>query len=155
MIRKFSRAVIKRGCGRQVETMKALQVSRHQPPDSPFSPVYVTYIPWRKTWRMVADYRVEYWGIVFEIPIDFEFDLASVPRVLWPVVSSFELSIVAPLIHDYFYRYRGQPVHHTPARQVTRAEANRIFYEMMLLEGVPAWKARAALRAVQWFSSRW
>jgi hypothetical protein len=104
---------------------------------------------------MVADYRCEYAGLTFTIPIDFEFDLASVPRVLWPVVSSFELSIVAPLIHDYFYRYRGESVHHLPARKVSREEANRIFHEMMLIEGVPPWKARAALRAVQWFSSRW
>ena len=96
--------------------MRALQVSRRQPAPSPFPPVYVTYIPWRKAWRMVADYKVSYKGIDFHIPIDFEFDLSSVPRWLWPIVSSFELSIVAPLIHDYFYRYNGRAVHHTPIK---------------------------------------
>lgn len=131
-----------------------LQINRHRPVESPFQPVYVTYIPWRKRWRMVADYRVDYDGLRFEIPIDFEFDLSSVPRVLWPVISSFELSIVAPLVHDYLYRYRGKPVYHLPPRKVTRTDADRIFYEMMLLEGIPRWKAEAAYRAVKYFAPR-
>jgi hypothetical protein len=135
--------------------MKKLQVTRYQPPISTLPPVYVTYIPWRKMWKMVADYKVTYAGMTFEIPIDFEFDLSSVPRWLWPIVSSFELSIVAPLIHDYFFRFAGRPIYHTPIKQVTRLQANQIFYDMMILEGVPKWKASAAYHAVQTFASRW
>ena len=135
--------------------MSKLQVSRQQSPTSSFPPLYVTYIPWRKTWRMVADYQCDYAGMTFHIPIDFEFDLSSVPRWLWPVVSSFELSIVAPLIHDYFYRYNGQAVHHTPNKAVTRLQADQIFHDMMIMEGVPKWKANGAYRAVRTFARRW
>lgn len=132
-----------------------LKVTKHQPAASPFPPVYVTYIPWRKTWRMVADYQCDYAGLRFTLPIDFEFDLASVPRVLWPVISSFELSIVAPLIHDYLYRHMGRPHYHLPIRKITRLQADQIFYDMMILEGVPKWKADAAYRCVRLFSPKW
>ena len=33
----------------------------------------------------------------------FRFDLASIPRVFWFLVSPFELSIAAPLLHDFLY----------------------------------------------------
>ena len=132
-----------------------LHYTRYKPDQSPFAPVYVTYLPFRKAWRMVADYRAEYAGITFTLPIDFEFDLASVPRWLWPVISSFELSIVAPLIHDYLYRYNGKAIYHEPVKRINRLAADRIFYDMMILEGIPKWKAEAAYRAVRTFARKW
>lgn len=135
--------------------MSTLLFSRYRPTASIFPPVYVTYSPSKKLWVMVDDYRVDYAGLSFVIPAEFNFDLASVPRWLWPIISSFELSIVAPLIHDYFYRYNGKPVYHLPVRKVTRAQADEIFHDMMILEGIPRWKAEAAYRAVRLFARRW
>src|SRR5690606_21332685 len=102
--------------------------------------------------------------ITFLIPANFEFDLASIPRFFWPIISSFELSIVDPLIHNYFYRYEGNNPCHTASsdtqeglvsQRVTRPQADEIFYNLMLLEGIPKWKAQIAYRVVRVFATRW
>lgn len=131
----------------------------------PLPPVYVTYDTRRKVWVLMFEYtiviniRTEL--IEFKIPQNFEFDLASIPRWIWPLIGSFELSLVAPLIHDYLYQFRGKPVHHRDARYswgkptITRAEADKIFLDLMLAEKVASWKAKAAYRAVRLFAPRW
>jgi hypothetical protein len=133
--------------------------------------VYVTYDTRRKVWVLMFDYKLSLpvdhrERIDVTIPAGFEFDLASIPRPIWPLIGSFELSLVAPLIHDYFYHYTGRPVYHRRAldgqpvprgvwHEVSRAEADRIFLDLMLREGVTPWKARAAYHAVRLFAPRW
>lgn len=150
-------------------SQQSLQITRLQPDESNLPPVYVTYIAARKVWMLLADYRLVYEDrpgnrmIEFMIPIHFEFDLASIPRFLWPIISSFELSIAAPLIHDYLYRYKGRPIHHTAtlhsvefvSQKISRKRADEIFYDIMILEGVPEWKAKAAFHAVRMFAPKW
>lgn len=144
-----------------------LQIQRLQGADSSLPPVYVTYVAHRKTWILLADYKAsvevahdeEILLVDALIPLGFEFDLASVPRILWPLLGSFELSIVAPLVHDWLYRYEGRPLGLTsifglPLR-VDRTQADKAFLDLMLMEGVPAWKAKAAYFAVRWFGPRW
>lgn len=46
---------------------------------------------------------------IIEIPKGFQWDLASVPRVLWSVCSPDNDAEVAYLIHDYLYRYKVLP----------------------------------------------
>jgi hypothetical protein len=132
-----------------------LQTIRYQAEDSAYPPAWVTYIPFRKVWVLAADYRFLHDDLEIIIPYGFEFDLSSIPRIIWPIISSFELSIVAPLIHDYFYRYQGRPVHHNPFRIVSRKEADEIFLEIMRRESVPNWKSNAAFRAVRIFAPRY
>lgn len=144
--------------------MTHLTVTRHEPPKSALPPVWVTFLAHRNIWLLVEEYRVkvlhEEDEFEFRIPQNFEFDLASVPRVFWSVIGSFELSLVAPLIHDYLYRFRGRPEHHTRTQEphlvvLTRRDADQIFLALMLREGVPSWKAKLAYRAVRWFAPRW
>jgi hypothetical protein len=61
------------------------------------------------TWVGGRRFRIEkpYVFGMIQIPAGFVFDLASVPRVLWWLIAPFELSIVAPLIHDWLYRVEG------------------------------------------------
>lgn len=150
-----------------------LNVVRHDPPLSKLPPVWVTYLAHRDIWLLVEEYHIDvpvqlHAGIAdvcFQIPQNFEFDLASVPRILWSLISSFELSLVAPLIHDYLYRFQGTPVHHrvvnpeAPQEEyymnLTRKQADDLFYDLMIREGVVPWKAKAAHRAVRWFAPRW
>ena len=146
--------------------MASLLVTRHGPEKSVLPPVWVTYIAHRGVWLLVEEYRVkldfEDEMVHFEIPKDFEFDLASVPRILWPLIGSFELSLIAPLIHDYLYQTTGKGSFHygeteegvTFQRPFTRKEADDIFLDLMLREGVPLWRARSAHRAVRWFAPR-
>ena len=134
------------------------------PPPPP--PVYVPYDPRRKVWVLMFEYVItldlqDDMPIEFKIPQNFEFDLASIPRIIWPLIGSFELSLVAPLIHDYLYQFHGEPVHHRHASHtwfkpvLTRAEADQIFLNLMLAEKVTSWKAKAAYRAVRLFAPRW
>lgn len=132
-----------------------LQTLRHQPDQSAYPPVYVTYSPSQKVWFLAADYLFKHDDLEVLIPLGFAFDLSSVPRVIWPIISSFELSIVAPLIHDYFYRFAGRPVYHTPDRVVTRKEADDLFFYIMKKEAVPNWKSHAAYQAVRLFARRY
>lgn len=81
----------------------------------------------------------------------YEFDLASVPRPVWPVIAPFELSILAPLFHDLIYEFQGNPPAEmvAPFRTFARQDADDLFLRLMILEEVPRWKRVAAYTAVR------
>jgi hypothetical protein len=87
------------------------------------------------------------------VPNQFRFNLASVPRAFWWLIAPFELSIAAPLIHDFLYRHRGSPPAGAivPPRSYDRRQSDQLFRQLMALEGVPAWRRALAYRAVRWF----
>jgi Protein of unknown function (DUF1353) len=103
-----------------------------------------------RDWRLERDYRYQDRDTQIMVPAGFRFDLASVPRIFWPLSAPFELSIVGPLLHDYAYRTGGR-MQTDPPREYTRADADRVFYEAMGLEGVPRWRAVPAWAAVRLF----
>ena len=108
----------------------------------------VTYIG-NDQWRLERDFQH---GDI-KIPAGFEFDLASIPRPLWNVGAPFELSLTAPLIHDYLYRHGGWLRN---GRWYTRKETDDLFNEIMKDEGVAAWRRVVAYRAVRLFGgSSW
>lgn len=45
-------------------------------------------------------------GLTIKIPAGFQWDLSSVPRLLWPVLPPDGDHEIAALIHDYLYRTR-------------------------------------------------
>lgn len=47
-------------------------------------------------WKLAAEYSIESKGKKFVIPEGFTFNLASIPRILWPIIGPMELSVVAP-----------------------------------------------------------
>ena len=103
-------------------------------------------------WRLEAAYTYRDDETTILVPAGFELDLASVPRVFWTLIAPFELSIVAPLVHDFLYRHGGK----TDARTYTRAEADALFRRIMTAESVPAWRATLAYVAVRLFGrSAW
>lgn len=88
----------------------------------------------------------------------FEFDLASVPRFLWAIISSFDLSLIGPLYHDLLYRNGGllpdaqlSPILN-PTHRFEREDADDILNELMKKAGVSTWKRLAAYRAVRTFA---
>jgi hypothetical protein len=91
-------------------------------------------------WRLEKPYVYE--GM--EIHEGFEFDLASIPRALWWLIAPFDLSIVAPLVHDWLYRNGG-------GGRYTRQGADDVFLRIMVLEGVPGWRRISAWRIVRLF----
>ncbi len=122
-------------------------------PESNLAPPVVTYLTAERKWRLEQPYS--YWDKPFRItiPRGFTFDLASIPRPLWWIIAPFELSIAAPLVHDFLYRYQGNPGPGAvvPPRTYTRKEADRVFKRIMKQEGVWSWRWRSAYAAVRLF----
>ena len=127
---------------------KTMQIEKsHLPP-----PV-VTYITSEKMWRLEDEYECHFGGHKFVIQQGFLFDLASIPRLFWRLIAPYELSISAPLLHDYLYRYRGDPPAGTiePVKVFTRRESDELFRDLMVEEGVSTWRRKVAYWAVRWF----
>ena len=122
---------------------------------SQLEPPVLTFNPRRGRWRLEHPYVYDDHGFRIIIQQGFEFDLASVPRTVWAVIAPFELSIVAPLIHDYLYVYGGNlpPGGVTPYQTYTRRAADLLFLEIMRREGIVEWRCRTAYNAVRLFGS--
>lgn len=118
---------------------------------SSMPPPVLSYDTARDCWRLEAAYAYDDGGHVITVPEGFAFDLSSVPRLFWWSIAPFELSIVAPLVHDFLYRYRGDPPAGAvvPERTYTRKEADDLFKRIMKREGVAGWRWRVAYAAVR------
>lgn len=121
-------------------------------PGSRLPPPLLTYIG-AGEWRLEADYTYRDGGTAITVPAGFRFDLSSVPRPLWSVIAPFELSIVAPLLHDYLYEHGGRPPAGSvvPPRAYTRAEVDTMFREIMEAEDVSVWRRTLAYAAARVF----
>ncbi len=112
----------------------------------------VTYLG-RRHWRLEADYMYRDGATAITVPAGFRFDLSSVPRALWWLIAPFELSVAAPLLHDFLYRHGGKPPDGSvdPPRAYTRAEVDRMFLTIMEAEGVRSWRRDLGYLAVRVF----
>jgi hypothetical protein len=129
----------------------------------------VYYYPHRKVWRLEREF---YRGLDLAQAVGgishtvlhlepFEFDMASVPRIVWPVVGPHELGIVPPMTHDWLYGSggRGLPgciklrvgAEVVGVRTFTRAEADLLFLRDMERERVNKLRREVAYRAVRLF----
>ena len=95
------------------------------------SPLVVSVLPDGKHWRLERPftYRVNsrYSRTYIKVPRYFITDWASIPKFLWwlPYWAKFNK---APVLHDFLYTTRFRPI---------RREADRIFYEAMLISFQP------------------
>jgi len=85
-----------------------------------------------RIWITTNDYAYVDDDYVIIVPAGFKFNLASVPRILWFVISPYELSIPAPLVHDYLYVNKGR----IGNRVYSRRDADKIFKRLMGQMGV-------------------
>lgn len=82
-------------------------------------------------------------GKRFEIPANFETDLASIPRIAWSFMAPAHSSLIRPaIVHDWFYR---------KTCVFTRYETDLIFYHMLKNDGVSTARASIMYYAVRWF----
>lgn len=79
----------------------------------------------------------------------FSFDLSSIPRLLWIIVGIHELSLEAPLIHDFMYMSRGgkqkcfnnKPIlGKIEGTFYSRKEADNLFFKMMAEAGIKPYR---------------
>lgn len=124
--------------------------------------VLVSFSVRRATWVLEKDFSYTTGPIggqprTITVLAGFEFDLASIPRVLWSALAPNELSLAAPLIHDYLYVLNTPPDGQSPAGSIapphtfTRKQADDLFYDMMIAAGVSKLRAEAAWTAVRLF----
>lgn len=79
----------------------------------------------------------------FEIPENFETDLASIPKIAWSIMAPAHSSLIRPaIVHDWFY---------TQTCDFTRYETDLIFYHMLKNNGVSVVRASIMYYAVRWF----
>ncbi len=107
---------------------------------------------WR-LWRLLEPLRYEVGhlgsGQVVEVPAGFVTDGASVPRVLWGWLPAWGRWSRAATLHDYGYGLIHEGAPHP--LMVTRQEADRVFYEAMLVSGVNRPTALVMWLAVRFF----
>ncbi|CAB4149030.1 Campylobacter phage CGC-2007, Cje0229 [uncultured Caudovirales phage] len=83
--------------------------------------------------------------ITIIIPQDYQTDLASIPRWLWPFVAPTNSSFIAPsILHDYLYSCKGY----------TRREADDIFYRALIKNEVNMLRAYEMYLAVRIFGGK-
>lgn len=99
------------------------------------------------SFRIVSDYDVRVDNIEYRVPANFITDLASIPRLLWVWFPPHDSRVVAPsILHDYFY---------SGETKVSRKFADDVFYNHMLVEGFPrykAWLFWSGVRIFGWWS---
>lgn len=79
------------------------------------------------------------------VPAGFKSDGASVPRAFWRVVfpSSDTTALRAAFVHDYIYR--------THPLDWTKEDADNLFFDFLVKDGIPKWRAWLAYKAVDLF----
>jgi Protein of unknown function (DUF1353) len=86
------------------------------------------------------------------VPPRFAWDGASVPRVLWNIIPPWGSYSGAALVHDWLYRTRTSCASST--KTITKEEADRVFYELMLEDGVRKSSAWVMWQAVAFLVGR-
>ena len=90
-------------------------------------------------WTEIVGYR---WDII--VPVGFETDFASIPRLFWTIVPPHGRHSKAAVVHDYLCRYK----------LCDSKTAHRIFLEAMEVLDVPKWRRYLMYWAVALFGPR-
>lgn len=77
------------------------------------------------------------------VPKNFKTDLASIPRILWPILAPQYSGFVAPaILHDYLYRCDTTG---------TRQYADEVFYSALITQDITAFTAAKLYMGVRLF----
>jgi hypothetical protein len=104
----------------------------------------------KRRYRLLEDFEVRHGPDRILIRAGFVWNDASSPRAMRWFIGRDECGEVGPLVHDALYAFGGLlPLDWCALRPYTRAEADRLFYLLMIAEGVKRWRARFAYLAVR------
>jgi hypothetical protein len=79
----------------------------------------------------------------FHIPRGFHTDLASIPKLAWPIMSPAHSSLIRPaIVHDWFYK---------KSCEFNRKQTDLIFYHMLKNDGIGTFRASCMYYAVRAF----
>ena len=90
-----------------------------------------------RTWVLLEGITIE--GV--RVPRNFTFDGASIPRGLRGMFPHGGAKMAGAHAHDWLYR--------NPWIEGTREEADQVFYDAMISNGVSKWKAKAMYLGVR------
>jgi len=87
--------------------------------------------------------RVTIDEVKYTVPKDFQTDLASIPRMLWPILAPQYTSFIAPaILHDYLYRCNNN---------ITRQFADEVLYSALIAANVTPFTASKFYLGVRLF----
>ncbi|AFY56034.1 Protein of unknown function (DUF1353) [Rivularia sp. PCC 7116] len=131
---------------------------------SKFPRAKVSYIPEEDAWTLEEEYCYEdkIKGTKIILHKGFSFDLSSIPRFLWIICGTHELSLEAPLIHDFMYMSKGGKKMYFNQKPIlgnietkeifySRKEADKLFRKMMQEAGVSKWRGLFGYMGVRLF----
>ena len=78
------------------------------------------------------------------VPAGFVTDFTSSPQMLWNIIPQWDRYGKASILHDYLYF----------SKEKSRKEADKIFYEAMLVSGVKKWKTKIIYWTVRMFGKK-
>ena len=88
---------------------------------------------------------------ILDIPKGFVTDFASVPRIMWPIISPWGKHKVAAVVHDYLYRQHTLDL---DLNEISRKQCDRVFRLLMKRSGVAWWKRTLMYTAVRLFGGK-
>ena len=94
-----------------------------------------------QVWLLEKEYKRRLpGGEIICVPDGFEWDGASVPRLLWPIAGRWGRFSGAALIHDWIYTVKDP---------YSRNEADAVFFDLMIEDGVGRIRANVMWTAVR------
>lgn len=100
----------------------------------------------------LAKYTVKGGRITFTFPKGFKSDGASIPLILQAWFKPYEGDTLdAALVHDALYSAKGRFLYGKEEFRVRRAQADRLFRQIMARYDVPKWKRNSFWVAVRLF----
>ena len=96
-------------------------------------------------YEVVEDIQAKSASAVIRVPKFFQFDGASIPAAGWQLIGTpfYPRFMTASVFHDWVY--------HT--HQVTKDEADDLFYDLLIADGVNKTKAWVMLESVKTFGA--
>ncbi len=85
-------------------------------------------------WVVESPLHVVYEDGEIIVPVGFETDLASIPRMFWSIVPPMGHYTEAAVVHDFLYRHGVEFTLY--GKKATRKAADRLFRDLMKVSGV-------------------
>lgn len=98
-------------------------------------------------WRLTEPFVYRDPACMVIVPRGFNNDLASVPRIFWPILDPTNDVTLAAVPHDWLYATRGVVRPWLPA--ISRAQCDAIFYRALRANGVGYIRAQTMWLAVR------
>ena len=89
----------------QIQTMPIMSPIPIPTKDKDFIDAIILWLWEPRHWRIEEDFHYSINGQEYIVPKNFEFDGASVPRLLWFFLSPVGILLIGGLVHDYGYMY--------------------------------------------------